>query len=226
MIARDTPTESQAGRATNGEAGHSSGDGGARHGDGGEPNGDAAHPTVRILADSVSDFSLVQGEHGWYYGYIDGAAGEFVEMTTQSVVQAYVPPSGDIWECWATAPGQYWTQLFRLGGHANGEDTSAGRTPVLQLAVRRWVSTVAGQVLITGELAKVDVELGSNGVDARVLIDGREIYTAFVGGQDAGGLVYRIPASVNVGSTIDFVLDPHDSSDHHDLTRFTSVIHR
>jgi hypothetical protein len=32
--------------------------------------------------------------------------------------------------------------------------------------------------------------------------------------------------SVVVGSNVDFVLDAHDGSDHHDLTRFTSVIER
>jgi hypothetical protein len=181
----------------------------------------------RILADSVADFSLVQGDHGWYYGYDDGASEAFTLMTFQARITNYIPATDDQWDCWAY-DDKHWTQLFELGGHANGVDTSPPSTKVLQRAVRRWVSTFEGDVSIVGEVAKIDVNpaADSNGIDASVVVDGTVLGSYFVGGQDAGGWSYKLPASVKLGSKVDFVLDPHDSSDHHDLTRFTAVILR
>jgi hypothetical protein len=181
----------------------------------------------RILADSVADFALVQGEHGWQYGYDDGTPDSFALMTRVSVITTYMPESGDEWKCWANDTGAHWTQLFELGGHANGVDTSPPSKMLLQRAVRRWVSTFAGDVVISGELAKIDVvEGGSNGVDGSVVVDGVELFSKSISGEDAGGLSYDVPANLMVGSTVDFVLGPHESSDHHDLTRFTGIIER
>jgi hypothetical protein len=191
---------------------------------GGEGGTDTPEP-ARLLADSVADFSLTQGEHGWYYGYDDGSLTNFAFMTRTSVITAYVPATNDVWDCWVNDTA-HWTQLFQLGGHPNGTATSPPSVPLLQRAVRRWLSTFEGDVTISGELAKIDVVVGSNGVDGSVYVDGVLLYTAFVGGDDGGGLSYEVAASLKLASTVDFVLDPHDSDDHHDLSRFSGVIAR
>jgi len=213
------------GGAENGGSGAGAGTAGG--GGAGATGGAENVSSPRVIADSVADFSLEQGQHGWFYGYSNavGHSG-FTQMGEISVIEAYVPPSGDVWDCWLTAKGQYWTQVFRLGAHPNGVLSSAGRMSALQLAVRRWVSSVEGDITISGELAKIDTAVGSNGIDARVVVDGVPIYEAFIAGTDGGGLAYDVAATVQVGSTVDFVLDPHESTDHHDLTRFTAVIHR
>jgi hypothetical protein len=102
-------------------------------------------------------------------------------------------------------------------------------TPVSrQRAVRRWISSYEGDVVISGEVAKIDVGLsaGANGVEAIIVVDGVELDRFGVGPEDAGGWSYEVPARLNVNSTVDFVLDPFESNDHHDLTRFTGVIER
>ncbi len=178
----------------------------------------------QLLADSVADFTLVQGKRGWYYGFDTGTSETFALLTRKSIVTAYVPASGDVWDCWVTED-THWTQIFQLGAHPNGTDTSTPSMPVLERAVRRWVSTYAGSIKITGEMAKIDVTIGgSNGVDASVVIDGLQLYTTFIGGEDGGGLSYEVRATVHIGSNVDFVLDPHEGADHHDLSRFTAVI--
>jgi hypothetical protein len=187
-----------------------------------EASGAAAE---RLLADSVADFSLVQGEHGWYYGFDDGNRESFELLTEQSTIRNFVAPTGEVWDCWTT-PGTQWTQIFRLGAHSNGLDTSVPAEPLLQRAVRRWVSSVAADVVISGELAKIDVAVPSNGVDGLLLVDGAVLYSGFIGGDDGAGLDYEANATLRVGSTVDLVLDPHDSDDHHDLSRFTSIIER
>lgn len=196
---------------------------------GGQGGGSFEEPPFepsRILADSVADFSLEQGARGWYYGYDLGFRDSFQLLPRPSVVTQYVPVSGDTWECWTTAE-EHWTQIFQLGAHANGTDTSAPSTAVLERAVRRWTSDYSGDIRIVGELAKIDVTPdGSNGVYATVLVDGIEVYSVVIGGEDAGGRIYEAMGHVEINSTVDFILDPHESNDHHDLTRFTAVIER
>ena len=189
--------------------------------------GDAAvvEPS-RLLADSVADFSLEQGKFGWQYGYDGGSLDSFALLTRIGVIRDYVSPTMDVWDCWGNDEAR-WTQIFQLGAHPNGTDTSAPSNAVLQRAVRRWVSDFEGNVVISGEIAKIDVAVGgSNGVDAFVYVDGVPVYTAFIGGEDGGGLSYEVPAALHLDSTVDFVLDPHEGADHHDLSRFTGIIAR
>jgi len=191
---------------------------------GGDAGGMPVAEPARLLADSVADFSLTQGERGWSYGYDSGSLDTFALMTRKSVVTNYVPPSNDVWDCWANDT-VHWTQLFQLGAHPNGTDTTTPSTAILQRAVRRWTSTIAGEVTISGEIAKIDT-VGSNGVDAFVYVDGTQLYTTFIAGDDSAGRIYDVVAALRVGSTVDFVLDPHDGADHHDLSRFTGIIVR
>ena len=221
IIARQSASgEGGAATAGSGEAGTIAlaGEGGTA---GAEPE-----ENVRLLADSVADFSLVQGEHGWYYGYDGGSLDSFALMTRTAVITLYVPVTNDVWDCWVNDVA-HWTQIFRLGAHPNGTDTSPPSPKLLQRAVRRWVSSFSGAVTISGEIAKIDVAaMGSNGVDASVYVDGMQRYTTFISGEDGGGLSYELTALVHVGSTLDFVLDPHDGDDHHDLSRFTAIVAR
>jgi hypothetical protein len=224
--------------AGGGAGGSAAGTGGTDvGGTGGTPvttGGDGGTDTVvveapRLLADSVADFSTSQGDHSWQYGYDNGSLDNFTLMTKKSVITLYVPASNDVWECWVSDTA-HWTQVFALGAHPNGTISSQPSVGPLQRAVRRWVSTFAGPVTIYGELAKIDTITGSNGgsngVDGLIYVDGERVYSKFIGGDDAGGVAYKVIASVNVGSNVDFVLDPHEGDDHHDLSRFTGIIMR
>jgi len=187
---------------------------------------DAGRPAKGTpIANSVADFSLVQGERNWRYGYVEPATSpEFQLMTQIATVDGYMPPSGEAWPTWAVQLGQYWTKIFELGAHANGVITSEGRQPVDQYAVRRWTSSVDGSVTLTGELAKIDTTASSNGVDARIAVDQVVVYSQFVKGDDSSGYAFEVPVTVHVGSTVDFVLDSHAQNDVADLTRFTAAI--
>lgn len=248
VIARDQPGAGTGGNASSGSGGGIpatsgtsgtggdtvSGDGGDG-GDGGENEGGVAggggsgtsgQPSL-LLADSVADFDLEQGKRNWYYGFDNGTIDGFTLLPRTSVITAYVPVSGDMWDCWTTTE-PHWTQIFQLGAHPNGVETSTPSMPVLERAVRRWISSYDGDIRIVGELAKIDVTPdGSNGIEALILVDNVEIYSTLIGGEDAAGVSYETPpATVRVDSTVDFVLDPLESDDHHDLTRFTAVIER
>jgi hypothetical protein len=220
-------TSGTGGGAASGDGGVN--DGGATEGganEGGGASGPPDPPSL-LLADSVADFALVQGERNWFYGFDTGTLDDFELLPRIDTITAFVPVSGDTWECWTTT-ARHWTQIFQLGAHPNGTDTSIPSEMVLERAVRRWVSTYEGTIRIVGEIAKIDVEPdGSNGVEAFILVDKVEVYSVVIDGEDAAGVSYETPpATVVVGSTVDFVLDPLESNDHHDLTRFTAVIER
>jgi hypothetical protein len=192
-----------------------------------DAGGAAEAEAPRLLADSVADFSLEQGKLGWFYGYDLGSVDTFAPMTRTSVITNYKPATMDVWDCWVTEE-PHWTQLFQLGAHPNGTDTSPPSTAVLERAVRRWLSSFEGNVVISGEIAKIDAAVAddSNGIDASVYVDGTSLYTTFIGAQDGGGLSYEVKATLHRGSMVDFVLDPHEGNDHHDLSRFTGIVAR
>lgn len=233
VIARD---DSRAGAGSGGSAAGTggsdvSGAGTAPTATGGEGGTDTVVvKSPRLLADSVADFSLTQGQLSWLYGYDTGSLDTFALMNQNTgVIMTYMPASHDVWDCWSTDTA-HWTQIFQLGAHPNGTISSLPAKGPLQRAVRRWVSTFAGQVTISGEVAKIDVVVGSNGgsngVDALIYVDGDLYSTLPIGGDDAGGRAYKVGATLQVGSTVDFVLDPHEGDDHHDLSRFTGIIVR
>ena len=80
-----------------------------------------------VIADSVTDFSGVQGQNEWFYGFYQGtfASPGFQQMSAFD--------SGN----WYVNNGVVWTSLEDVGGHPNGFTTSGGRTSVDQWAVRR-----------------------------------------------------------------------------------------
>jgi hypothetical protein len=227
VIAHREPAGAGAGMGgSDAPAGGSSSEGGdsAHGGEGDSPAGGSGDEADRILADSVADFSLTQGDYGWYYGWDGGSVDSFQQLTRIATITAFEPPTKDMWDCWAS-DNPRWTQLFQLGGHPNGTDSSPPAVGRLERAVRRWLSTYQGDVVIVGEAAKIDL-VGSNGVDIFVYVDGVQLHTDFIGGDDGAGLSYEVRTSLRVGSTVDFVLDAHEGSDHHDLSRFTATISR
>lgn len=172
-----------------------------------------------VVADSVADFSGVQGQAGWYYGY-SGAA-----YTPQAFTpfQTFSASSQSWTETGGAMP--YWTSLWSTGGHPNGSITSGNRTPVVQWAIRRWVASDAGLFDIDGFLGKQGPGgLGGNGVGARVFVDGVEVLAQSVAGTDTQGLSFHLQVALAAGSIVDFALDPLGASDLYDSSRYTARI--
>jgi len=169
-----------------------------------------------LLADSRAGFSATQGACSWSYGYELPADGVFHPMTDWDAASG-------IW--WA-ANGSYWTLVASDYQHPNGTVTSGGRMAVEQWSVRRWTSTFAGTVTIAGVMRKTDTGPNGNGVDVRVVVDGSVVLTRFVAAGDSTGTSYAVTAHVNVGSSVDFVVDPHQGNDAQDSTAVSADIWR
>ncbi len=162
------------------------------------------------VADSVSEFSGVQGQDDWYYGYYT-TPGDYTTFTQMTLFD----PAG-LWEESSTRPP--WTALWDTGGHPGSS----------HWAVRRWVSEVSGIVTISGLLKDDDPNGGLGGVTGRILVDGVEVYNQIVDaypGSTYGppSVNYSITVPVSMGSYVDFAIDP-GWSELYDGTTFTAII--
>ena len=161
------------------------------------------------VADSVSEFSSVQGQDDWYYGYYTtpGDYSTFMQMTL-------FDPAG-WWEESSTQPP--WTVLWDTGGHPGS----------IHWAVRRWVSETTGTVTISGLLQDNDPVL-MGGVVGRILVDGVEVFSQVVDaypGSTYGppSVNYSITVPVSLGAYVDFAIDAN-GYEGYDNTTFTATI--
>jgi hypothetical protein len=181
----------------------------------------AGSALAQPIADSVNDFSCVQGQNNWHYGYFVEPSGNFQEM-------AQCLPN-DPWyggEAWWVDPQQYRTSLRAEIGFPQGLPFVCEGPDDAHAVVRRWVSEIAGTVTITGTLENALGRTG-HGFIGRILVDGRVIYLQFINEfpTDPVSVKYEVIATVGVGSLVDFETSPTlVSCDAH--ARFTATISR
>lgn len=177
-----------------------------------------------LIADSVAEFSDVQGQDSWFYGYYDGdsdtpfSTNDFEEMGLFGVI----PPDVSSWHVdWFGSPG-FWTAIDAEACSPNGEVTSGGRTPIEHWAVRRWVSEISTTILISGHVADMLGEPG-DGVVVRIIVDGSEVWSQPIADGNTTGFDYDVSVDVTEGALVDFAVSPN-VSDWTDGTRFTVAI--
>lgn len=166
----------------------------------------------KIIADSELDFSGVQGQNNWFYGYY----AEPFQSSKFTLMEQF--SSGT----WLTNEGIYWTRLYSSGGCPNGLITSQGRTPVEHWCVRRWKSEITGEVTISGVMAKTNTS-GGDGATGYIFVDGETAWTRSIDYDDNVGVNYSVNVFVTEGSIIDFAISPNNS-DLYDWVRFTAKI--
>jgi Collagen triple helix repeat (20 copies) len=171
--------------------------------------------TAEIIANSQADFSCVQGQGNWYYGYFDApfTSSGFQEMTRCLPDDPVLGGSA-----WWVNENNWWTSIRATLLLPNGF-RSCGRRQLEQWVVRRWVSEVAGSVTIFGTIA--DARGTLDGFTAHILVDGVSVLSQPVGTLQR--FPYQVTVSVNIGSTVDFAVQPGDS-DCGDWAEFTAIV--
>jgi len=166
---------------------------------------DAAGESMEVLADSVVDFSGTQGHNGWYYGYYDQRADveedngiydaeDFIAFDDSTWI-------GQVWDLVdnsVTGVGP-WVALSCQGGHPSG---NAKGDPSVHWAVRRWESTITGDVKI--ECFYHRTAAAGDGTVGRVFLNGTQLASRF---SLATAHRFTVTASVAVGDTLDFAID-------------------
>ena len=179
------------------------------------------------IANSVSDFSGTQGFLNWYYGYYTSpfTPATFTEYNHYDPTPDFTATSGEWVQDSATfySNSAYWATLFDQGGHPESTTTTAPRTAVNEWSVRRWVSTIDGDITITGHIAKQNPS-GGDGTTEYILDNGATVLTQFIAGTDGAGVDYTVTIdNVHIGDDIDFAISPN-SNDFFDGTFFTAQI--
>lgn len=184
------------------------------------------------LADSVRDFSGVQGANGWSYGFWDQSADDDGTYHPTADFQLLPRFGGDpinglsghdqftTGQLWSLEDGRFYTSLWARGGHPHGTMDLGAYAKANHWVVRRWVSTVDSVVEIRGHAGKT-MPWGENwGGDVvfQIVVGGSKVYEAVV---DDGGGEYSATVEVETGTTVDFLIGPGTAIG---VVDFTAVI--
>ena len=182
-----------------------------------------------VLADSVTQFSGNQGSNSWFYGYWNKKAdanntyesADFIPFPrgTGNALNTTNYWSGSLWDIPAGNPP--WTELSASGGHPAGDNGISANA--VHWAIRRYISETNGALRITGTLAASSSGgVCGDGTVGRIFVDGVEVFQRTVSNLSVG---YSIVVAVNMGSKVDFVIDPGTgNNDFCDATTFTAVV--
>lgn len=174
---------------------------------------------AQVIADSVAEFSGVQGSNNWYYGFYNLSA-DFVSGYDPTNDFTRFPQFDGGW--WINS--SYFTSIWATGCHPNSDWNNGGRALQEHWPIRRWVSDVTGLVRIHGRLAK-DSAGGGDGVQGMVFVNGRKVWEQWINYGDTAGVSYSFGTGLNQGDLVDFALSDAGSS-LYDSSTFTGIVER
>lgn len=167
----------------------------------------AAPNLPAVIADSVSDFRLGTNP-AWSYGFFTSGTVSFRKLPTLQSTD---------WETQWTGEYPY------LSVSATTQHPSvAGPLPIS--AVRRWTSPIAGKVRIKGNFT---CGTEGDGVGVRVVVNGTQRFRKLLGTASPTGVVYDfdLTETMQIGSTVDFAVDPGPNADiNYDSTSVSVII--
>jgi hypothetical protein len=190
----------------------------------------AGPSSATVIANSDLDFSGNQGGGGWFYGYWDKEAdangtyepADFVQFLrgTGNQLNSTNFFNGTVW-MFPPPNNPPWTFLSRTGGHPTAENGNSSLP--IHWAVRRYVSETNGPLRISGTIAcQSSNGICGDGIVGRIFVDGVEVWSKRAFYESLG---YSVNVDANLGSIIDFAIDPGDgNNDFCDSTTFTAVI--
>ncbi len=179
----------------------------------------ARQQVSHVIADSVRDFSGVQGNGRWSYGYWDRTsdrdgvydpASDFwpvVHFGDDPINGLSRHPEFSTGQLWYLEDGRYYTSLWAEGGHPHGTMDLGAHAKADHWVVRRWVSSVDSDVEILGHAGKV-MPWGENwrgDVHFEIVVGGTKVFESV---SDDGGDDYSVRTAVQVGAPVDFLIGP------------------
>lgn len=161
------------------------------------------------VADSVAEFSGVQGQNGWYYGFYNrsadpggvyGPAADFRLLTGYSASDSGFPGQGGAWRATGSYP---YPKVFAALQHPNMTDLGAYDG----WAIRRWVSEVDGMAKITGTVFRGPGSYygQGDGFGYYIYVDGNLAYSRWMASTDNTVVAYEVTRDLRAGAFVDFV---------------------
>ena len=163
-----------------------------------------------VIADSIAEFSSTQGQDGWFYGLFNagGIPGSPDPYSTAAFAELDVfnLTRWEASDALVGADNNDFLSLDSVGGHPTGIGPEAQDSVIW--AVRRYLSDFAGDAVIDFDLRKLNTGNDrGGGITGRIFIDGVEIFAAFIANDDGIGIQDVLPATLAVGTVIDFAID-------------------
>jgi hypothetical protein len=178
---------------------------------------------AQLLADSQAEFSGVQGQNDWFYGYrnytTDGGAdtgSDNYDPATGFIPFAGGQGMGDwdgssqfwtgaFWDMETAAAGP-WTEIRADATHPNGANSAPNEE---HWVVRRWVANeLTGNTSLTIRWHTRKSASAGNGVTGGVWINGNRFDWAAVAGTSTTGVTRTNFVTAKKGDRIDLVLTP------------------
>lgn len=172
---------------------------------------------AETVFNSTNEFSTVQGQEGWYYGYYDG---DVTASYTPDDFEEFPQHGPTSWIINRSDRSGYWTSLYAVGGHPNGPVANYYQGTE-HWTVRRWISDVSGTILIEGFIRKSNGSSG-DGITAHIFLNQTEVFSELRPGNDPLGVEYAMEVNVQVGDILDFAISPNNY-DMYDSTKFTAI---
>ena len=149
-------------------------------------------PTTEVIADARAGFSGVQGKDGWSYGYLLNDESGFARLPNYGADDWHAAWRGDPPYLSVTSADQH--------------PSSQNGMPVA--SVRRWESDREGNVRIAGSFR--GGKYGGDGLGVAIAVNGQRRFRKLLGGNPATSVAenFDFVQSVQVGTTIDFIVDP------------------
>lgn len=159
-----------------------------------------------VLANSIDDFSGIQGQDDWFYGYYRVDTGD--SPTVPASFQEADNYNSDFSNAWSFAGSGDWLAIAAENQHPHIPGAGLN-TPGEYWATRRWVSDFEGEINLTGFVDEGD--LGGDGVVVRLFIDGTKFGQWDLLSVTNSMIPFDITTTVSVGSTVDLTVDPKDN---------------
>lgn len=160
------------------------------------------------IADSVADFSGVQTQGGWEYGFFNqGPAAALANYTVAGFQQFNSFSAGEHFASGQVgAQNEAFLSLTAEGGHPTGIGPDLQDS--LIWAVRRYTSPIMGPLLLDIDLRKSNIlNPDGGGITGRIFVDGVSVFEQLIENDDGLGVQANIFVNVNAGSVIDFAID-------------------
>jgi len=183
------------------------------------PNNAADNPATATIAESVAEFSGVQGQNGWYNGYrnvtADGQGLGDYNPADRNLFEdgAFISYSaadwtGTVWDI-NTAGGAPWTFQGPENIHPNGINSGG----VEHWAIRRWVADeLAGPTAIAISWRVWAQNTGGTGTSGQLHINGVLVDKISIAGNDTTNPFRTFYANLEPGDIVDLALTPEGNT--------------
>jgi hypothetical protein len=184
----------------------------------------SAQSSAAAVIAATTEFSGVQGQNNWFYGYRAGSGAGYTPA-------AFVPigDSRFIGGVWDFAPSPNFLTIGMNTWHPNG----GSGTGSVQSPAKRWVVEDTGWITISGQWRSNDTARGAgldattrNGTTVRIYLEGVQVYSQKVAWNaypNANDYSVTLPMLTGIGDNLDFLVD-YDGDVNDDSTFWTATV--